>query len=115
MEIGIFISVIYIILFMGIILFSAKIKLSKKDFKILFAFFILALSILAFCINPPIEWDLSRHFRFLDQIRNSNLNMLEFIFKSSYESDNNRLSKYYVEIKSIIPADPDVEEDLRKF
>lgn len=73
-------SICYIVIFFTGIIAAKKIKVSKKWIKFSFLLFTLSLSIFAYYLNPPSNWDLSRHFYCLDSIRNSGTSLSEFLF-----------------------------------
>lgn len=74
------ISIFYITVFIIDNIALKRIRISKKWIMLSFVLFSLSLSILTYYLNPPLNWDLSRHFYCLDNIRNSGLSLNEFLF-----------------------------------
>lgn len=71
---------LYVIVFSAGAIFSSKIKISSSQEKIFFALFAVALSVIAFNVNPAVGWDLSRHYLQMNNIRDSNISLLDFLF-----------------------------------
>lgn len=71
------------LVFQFFILFSVRfVNFSWKQKRIQILFFAITVAILAFILEPPIGWDLSRHFLWMNEIRDSNLSFNNFIFNN---------------------------------
>lgn len=75
-------SVSYIVIFIIGVIVVNKVKMTKKAIIFSFIIFSLSLSILAYYLIPPLSWDLGRHFYYLDNIRNSNISLSDFLFRN---------------------------------
>lgn len=76
------VSVFYVFIFITGIIGANKIKISRKMRKLSFVLFALSLSLIAYGVTPPPNWDLARHFEWLDIIRKSDLSLFEFLFQN---------------------------------
>lgn len=76
-------AIVYSIIFMCFSTFSHKIRLSQKQFTVLWCIFVLSLSIMAYNLSPPIGWDINSHLMYMNQIRSSEITFLEFLFNNS--------------------------------
>lgn len=72
-------------------------KISNNDFKVLSKYKEYMDKIDNILENVP-----RRDMYYKDKLKSTLDNLLKYIFKSSYETDEERLKKYYVEIKSDI-------------
>lgn len=59
-----------------------KFNFYKKQFIFFWGFFVLALSIMAYNMNPPVGWDINSHFTYLNQIKGSGISLFDFLFKN---------------------------------
>ena len=48
--------------------------------QVLFTFFALSLSVIAYCMSPPYSWDIVRHSNLIDRIRQSGISFFDFLF-----------------------------------
>lgn len=62
--------------------FLKKFNFSKKQFIFFWGFFVLALSVIAYNMNPPLDWDIHSHFAYLNQIRGSEISLFNFLFRN---------------------------------
>lgn len=80
MAVGI--AVGYISFFSGILFISKYIRYSKRQQQLLFFLFAIAMAVIAFYAEPPMDWDLYRHLDWMDNIRHSGLSLYEFLFQN---------------------------------
>lgn len=79
----IFLLIILFLLFLLFFFLTSKfISYSKWQEKIFMIFFAIMMSIFAFFVEPPSDWDLRLHFLWMDEIRNSDLGIIQFLFKN---------------------------------
>ena len=90
------VAITYIMFFLGI---SLIIFLNRKTLainstlkKIIFGIFIISLSVIAYNISAPSNWDLGRNYLLLDVIRDSGLSFRQFVFggATTYNADGDR-------------------------
>lgn len=90
------VAITYIILFLGIsliIFLNHKILVMNSILKkIIFGIFIISLSVIAYNISAPSNWDLGRNYLLLDVIRDSGLSFRQFVFggAATYNADGDR-------------------------
>ena len=79
------------------ILFHKRIRLKKVQSVIFYSLFVVSLAIIAYHMEPPSNWDLSRNFMLLNTIRNSHLSFNEFVFggRATYIADGYRELLFY--------------------
>lgn len=76
------ISIAYIIFFVCFSVFQNKLKITKIKNQVIFTLFALSLSVIAYCMSPPVTWDIVRHSAFMDRIRQSGISFFDFIFNN---------------------------------
>ena len=76
------ISKTYIICFIVLITFPYKIIKNKKYVKISFLLFALSLSYFAYYFKYSLGADLTRHYKWMDEIRNSHMSFIEFLLQN---------------------------------
>ena len=75
-------SFFYLLFFLEVAVISPhkRIEHSKKKLYMLFIPFVLALAYISFAIYPPENWDSTRHFFWLDNIRKEKLSLHDLLF-----------------------------------
>lgn len=87
-------SVFYLLIFMIAIIVPTKIKLSKGLTVLSFVVFSLSISVLVYYLQPPLNWDLTRHFSCLDSIRNSGISFGQFLFENKFAVGGSEFTSY---------------------
>lgn len=75
-------GLICLFLLMAAFLFSNVIRYTRSQKKALVFFLAISIAILAFHANPPVGWDLFRHFIYMDNIRNSEISLFRLLFNN---------------------------------
>lgn len=70
----------YIVIFLIIISMKNKIRVTKKQIRVFFIVFSFSLAVLSYFMNPPDNWDITRHAIYIDRIRHSEASFLDFTF-----------------------------------
>ena len=60
-----------------------NIRITKTQQTIIYLFFSLALSLMAYFVDVPIGWDLARHLNFIEQIYSSNISLFDYLFNNT--------------------------------
>ena len=73
-------SIVYVLFFAFTLLFRKRIRISKSQMQILLLGFALSLAIITFYMSPPSDWDIVRHFTYIDTLRQSGRSLGELLF-----------------------------------
>lgn len=73
---------LYICMVIIYTVFSDKLRLTKKQFTVIWILFIFSLSLLAYNMTPGYDWDINWHNEFLNQARSSGISFFNFLFKN---------------------------------
>lgn len=63
--------------------FSDKLRLTKKQFTVIWILFVFSLSLLAYNMTPNYDWDINWHSALLNQVRDSGISFFNFLFKNN--------------------------------
>lgn len=91
----------YIVFFLCIsfltAVFNRRINMSGAQKKIVYTIFVISLATVAYHMNPPRTWDLSRNYMLLNIIRTSGLDFFQFVFggRATYIADGYRSLTFY--------------------
>lgn len=86
---------IFILLISYIIVYFYNMKLKKNTIFISLVLFAVAFGIIAYHVDPPIQWDLFRHFLELERIRAGGINYL-FSYNCIYHNQIGSALLYYL-------------------
>lgn len=75
-------SEMYIVAFIIYAIFNKKLHISRKQFIVFWGLYALSFSIVTFNMRPQINWDIVRHFEYLNQIRGSGISLFDLLFNN---------------------------------
>lgn len=78
-------KVISLLIIFSVVIMSlfTNIRITKTQQTIIYLFFSLALSLMAYFVDVPIGWDLARHLNFIEQIYSSNISLFDYLFNNT--------------------------------
>lgn len=80
------------ILFSAFNTFIKAIKLTKKQFIIIWVLFVISIGMIGLKFSPPSDWDVSRHFVLMNDIRASGIKLFDFLFNNRGNVGGNGLN-----------------------